>query len=87
MQTLALIERLRSEHGPTVLAVLHHLNHALATAQHVIVIDVGRVVASGPPDTVITPRLLRTCSASTRTSGTHTDAGVRYVVPLGPAPA
>ena len=85
MEALALIEELRTTRGLTVLAVLHDLNHAFAIAQHVVVMHAGRIVATGPPDTVITPALLRDVFGVHAHVGTHADTGVRYVVPLGPA--
>jgi iron complex transport system ATP-binding protein len=87
MDTLALIDRLRTERRLTVLAVLHDLNHAFAIAQHVVVMSAGCVVAAGPPDTIITPALLREVFGVHAHVGTHTQTGVRYVVPLAPAGA
>ncbi|MFT4215641.1 MAG: ABC transporter ATP-binding protein [Micropruina sp.] len=44
--------------GYTVVAVLHDLNHACRYADHLIAMVDGRVVASGPPTTVVTPELV-----------------------------
>lgn len=41
--------------GTTVIAALHDLNIAAAFCDDVAVLDEGRLVAFGPPDTVLTP--------------------------------
>ncbi|MDR5701159.1 ABC transporter ATP-binding protein [Agromyces aerolatus] len=45
--------------GLTVVAALHDLNHAAAYADHVVVLDRGRVVAAGLPATVLAPALIQ----------------------------
>ncbi|MDQ0893825.1 iron complex transport system ATP-binding protein [Agromyces ramosus] len=45
--------------GLTVLAALHDLSLAAGYADHVIVLDGGRVVAAGEPRAVLTPELIR----------------------------
>lgn len=45
--------------GCTVLAALHDLNLAAQYCDHVIVLDAGRIVASGRPAEVFTPDLIR----------------------------
>lgn len=42
----------------TVLTALHDLNHALRYCEHVIVLDDGRVVDTGPPAQVLTGELV-----------------------------
>ncbi|MGH8905752.1 MAG: ABC transporter ATP-binding protein [Egibacteraceae bacterium] len=44
----------------TTLTALHDLNLAAAYCGHVFVLAAGRVVASGPPEEVFTPELIRT---------------------------
>ncbi len=44
--------------GTTVIAALHDLNIAAAFCDDVAVLDEGRLVAFGPPDTVLTPALV-----------------------------
>ncbi|WP_153812186.1 ABC transporter ATP-binding protein [Streptomyces sp. SUK 48] len=46
------------ESGLTVLAALHDLNLAAAHCDVLYVLDGGRIVASGPPQDVLEPRLL-----------------------------
>ncbi len=56
-----LVVRIAREHaaaGGGVLAVLHDLNLAALAADRIVALDRGRVVADGPPEAVITDRLL-----------------------------
>lgn len=59
---LATLELLRelARGGLTVLAALHDIGLAATYADHVVVLDRGRVVAAGPPATVIDAPLLQT---------------------------
>ncbi|MEU6387996.1 ABC transporter ATP-binding protein [Streptomyces sp. NPDC046939] len=54
---LDVLRRVRKS-GPTVLAALHDLNLAAAHCDLLHVLHGGRVVASGPPDEVLSPALL-----------------------------
>ena len=45
--------------GVTAVAALHDLNLAAAFCAHVLVLSQGRLVAAGPPESVLTPALLR----------------------------
>ena len=58
LTSLELLRELASN-GRTVLAALHDLGLAAAYADHVIVLDGGRVVASGAPGDVLEPGLIR----------------------------
>lgn len=59
LEILELTRRLVDEEGVTVVAALHDLNGALRYADRVAVLSRGRVVASGPPDRVLTPDRIR----------------------------
>ncbi|PRY69898.1 iron complex transport system ATP-binding protein [Glaciihabitans tibetensis] len=59
LDTLELVRRLATRDGVTVLAALHDLNLAAAYADDIVVLAAGCVVASGTPDQVLTPELLR----------------------------
>ena len=54
---LSLLRR-RAEAGVTVLLALHDLNLAAMFCDTLIVLDQGRLVASGAPEDVLTPNLL-----------------------------
>jgi ferric hydroxamate transport system ATP-binding protein len=58
VETLDLIRDLADEHGVAVGVVLHDLDQAAEIADAVVLLDTGRVRASGPPAQVLTPTLL-----------------------------
>lgn len=58
IELLRLLQNLRRESGRSVAAVLHDVNLAARHADHLVLLAPGRVVASGPPQEVLTaPRL------------------------------
>jgi len=58
MEVLELVKRLNQEEGMTVMIVLHDLNQAAQVADRMIVLQHGRVVEDGPPETVLTVAML-----------------------------
>ncbi|RZT15966.1 iron complex transport system ATP-binding protein [Mycobacterium sp. BK558] len=58
VELLDLFAMLNREHGHTVVAVLHDLNHACRYADQIIVMKAGSVVAQGDPTSVITAELV-----------------------------
>lgn len=58
VDVLDLIRRLNRERGRTVVAVLHDLNQAARYADHLVAMKAGRVVAEGPPSSVVTAELV-----------------------------
>jgi iron complex transport system ATP-binding protein len=52
------VVRRRSDAGATVIMSLHDLNAALAICDHLVVLDKGKVRASGPAGEVLSPTLL-----------------------------
>ncbi len=71
--------RLTRSLGLTVLAALHDLNHALALADQVLVLDRGRVAAAGPPAEVLTPSLIGQVFGVDAQVGTHPLTGAAYL--------
>jgi iron complex transport system ATP-binding protein len=59
LDTLELAQTLARRDGVTVLAALHDLNLAAAYADEIVVLARGSVVATGTPESVLTPQLLR----------------------------
>ncbi|MFC7549253.1 ABC transporter ATP-binding protein [Plantactinospora sp. GCM10030261] len=57
-EVLDLVDRLRREHGLTVLATMHDLTVAGEYADRLVLLADGRVVAVGPPPEVLTAELL-----------------------------
>ncbi|ADB30243.1 ABC transporter related protein [Kribbella flavida DSM 17836] len=60
----------------TVLVALHDLNLAAAVCDRLAVLDNGRIVAVGTPDTVLTPELLRDVFGVAMTVVAHPTTGV-----------
>ena len=58
LRTLALVRDLAHTGGLAVVAALHDLNLAMAFADHVLVLDGGRLEAAGTPRQVLTPTLM-----------------------------
>jgi iron complex transport system ATP-binding protein len=57
-EVLELVDQLRRDHGLTVLATMHDLSMAGEYADRLVLLDGGRVVASGGPREVLTEELL-----------------------------
>ncbi len=58
MDVLDLVTALNREQGCTIVAVLHDLNQACRYADHIVFMRGGRIVAQGPPATVVTADLV-----------------------------
>lgn len=56
---LELVRKLRRELNRTVVMVLHDLNLAVRYSDHLVVMNQGRILASGSPQDVITSELLK----------------------------
>ncbi|QCI66194.1 ABC transporter ATP-binding protein [Phreatobacter stygius] len=85
-QQLGVLELLRAVGvaGGIVVAVLHDLTLAARFADRIVVMDAGRIVADGPPATVLTDRLLADVFRL-RCAITEID-GRRVPVPVGRIP-
>lgn len=59
LECLALVRRLVRERGRTVILVLHDLNLAARTADHLVVLREGRVHAQGRPEDLLDETLVR----------------------------
>ena len=59
MQIFNVTKRLVQEEGRTVIAVIHNLNLAAAYCDELIFMQKGKVVVSGPTDTVLTPAIIK----------------------------
>ncbi|MGH3248223.1 MAG: ABC transporter ATP-binding protein [Trebonia sp.] len=64
-QVLELVDDLRRDSGLTVVSTLHDLTVAGQYADTLVMLDGGRVVASGPPLAVLTVALIETVYAAT----------------------
>jgi len=71
--------------GPTQIHVTHHLEEVPAFVTHALVLREGRVLQSGPVDTVFTPECLSaTFGASCRVAVDRATDGRRYRLWVGP---
>ena len=59
LEVMELLARLNQTLKLTILMVLHDLNQAIGYGQRVVVLQRGRKVAEGPPESVITAALLK----------------------------
>ena len=59
IDVLDLLTDLNTEHGTTIVVVMHDLNLACRYADHMIAMADGGVAAEGPPTSVVTPELVR----------------------------
>lgn len=53
IELMNLITVLVRDHGKTVVAVLHDINQAARYAEHIVILDNGRITAAGRPEDVI----------------------------------
>jgi energy-coupling factor transport system ATP-binding protein len=53
------LTNLRAEHGVTIILIEHRLAEAAQLANRVVIMEAGRIVASGPPQDVFADRALR----------------------------
>ncbi|WP_460064081.1 ABC transporter ATP-binding protein [Streptomyces sp. YKOK-I1] len=58
IDVLDLCAELHEEHGRTLVAVLHDLNHAARYATHLIALKGGEVIAQGAPHDIVTAALV-----------------------------
>lgn len=58
-EVLGLVRRLADERRKTVIVTLHNLDMAIKHSDEMVFLKDGRVVASGPPDAVLSEALLR----------------------------
>ena len=79
-EVLELVDRLRREHGLTVVSTMHDLTLAGQYADGLLLLDHGEVVVSGPPEVVLTQEnLARFYGARVRVL---VDGGALVVVPV-----
>ncbi|MGG2143048.1 ATP-binding cassette domain-containing protein [Symbiopectobacterium sp. RP] len=58
VEVLALIQRMSSEQGVTVIAVLHDINMAARYCDYLVALRGGEMIAQGTPDAIMTPQVL-----------------------------
>ncbi|HUU11965.1 MAG TPA: ABC transporter ATP-binding protein [Phycisphaerae bacterium] len=79
-----LLAGLVRDEGKTVVAVSHDLSLAAAYADDLVLVDEGRVAASGPPEAVIRPEVLSPVYDTPVEVRTDETTGRPYVLPRPP---
>ncbi|WP_413377714.1 ABC transporter ATP-binding protein [Alkalihalobacillus sp. 1P02AB] len=59
LEVMELLEEVNVNHGMTIVMVLHELQQAAAYCHHLIAMQKGRVVSTGPPIEMLTPLFLK----------------------------
>lgn len=59
IELMDLFQDLNNQHGHTMVAVLHDLNHACRYADHLIIMKAGQVITTGHPREVINEQLVQ----------------------------
>ncbi|CAN5616128.1 ABC transporter ATP-binding protein [soil metagenome] len=77
---LSRVSRLHQLRGVTVVVVLHDLVLASMWAPRVVVLDMGRIIADGPPDEVLQPDVVRH-AYGVAVESVVTEGGRRVLVP------
>jgi ABC-type cobalamin/Fe3+-siderophores transport system ATPase subunit len=83
IELLELFRELNEQHGRTLVAVLHDLNHATRYGTHLIAMRDGRIVATGDPSQVVTAGLVHDVFGLPCTVIPDPVTGTPLVVPLG----
>ena len=83
VDVLELLADLNQRRGTTVVAVLHDLNLAARYSDHMVALEAGRVVASGPPHAVVTEATVGDVFGMRCTVIDDPVAGTPLVIPLG----
>lgn len=79
---LKLVKKLRDEEGLTIAMVLHDINQAVQFSDHIIAMKDGEIVASGPPEEIITEALMQEVYGVEVVIKQDDDVGM-YIVPIG----
>jgi iron complex transport system ATP-binding protein len=75
VQVLRSVRALRREKGTAILAAMHDLNLASACADRIVLLSKGRVVASGRPEEVLVPDVVREVFGGDVTVRPHPETG------------
>ena len=56
LECLDILKEMNERHGVTIVAVLHHLDHALRYFRRAVVVEAGRITVDAPPAAALCPR-------------------------------
>jgi len=82
LEVSSLLLRLNQDHGVTMAISTHDLNLAAAICRELILMRDGKVLASGPTDTVLTPENVRRLYDVEADVHLHSETGHMTVVPV-----
>jgi iron complex transport system ATP-binding protein len=82
LDVLDVLARLHREERRTIVMVLHDINQAARYAQHMVALVAGRIVASGTPHEIVTPRILAEVFDIEAEVGTAGPTESPYCIPL-----
>jgi iron complex transport system ATP-binding protein len=85
VELLTLVQRLTRERGVGALAALHDLSQAAEFCDRLILLRLGRVIAAGEPEAVLTPENLRAAYAAHAQIGRNPVTGKPMILTLHPA--
>jgi iron complex transport system ATP-binding protein len=85
IDVLDLLADLNQRLGRTIVIVLHDLNQACRYADHLIALREGRILAEGPPSSVVTEALVEAVFGLPTRIITDPVSGTPLVVPIGSA--
>ena len=84
LQIYEILARLNRDKGLTVVTTSHDLNLAARYGSRLMVLDDGHLAADGPPETVLTPQLLREVYETEARIERDPVTGAPFVIPIAP---
>ena len=84
LQIGEILRRLNREQGLTILAISHDLNMAARFSSRLALLQAGRLVADGPPASVLTAELVRAVYETDVLVQTDPSSGAPYLIPRSP---
>jgi iron complex transport system ATP-binding protein len=87
LEIRSILHKLNAERDLTIVVSTHDLNLAAGLCRHLILLDRGRVLASGPTESMLEPSLIRTLYGVDVDIATNARTGYLTVVPVARAEA
>ena len=82
LEIRSILKKLNAERDLTIVVSTHDLNLAAGLCRHLILLDRGRVLASGPTETMLEPSLIRTLYGVDVDIATNARTGYLTIVPV-----
>lgn len=84
LEVLSILNRLHQDQNRTIVLVLHDINHAARYSHHLVALNEGRIVRSGPPREIVTAELLADVFQVEATILTDPESNTPYCIPRRP---